>query len=613
MSLNLLDKLDDLDKVRIANYAKLYGCEEYVGNENYLADWANNNKRLYHLLGGELIIEKKVEFKKDYDILWAEIKKLSWDHPFFDLLDDLYYNYCREYKDIFFRDCGLSTIKTEELIQNKYLRKPFILSKKENKKPLKINTGMKLMRALAKVLDYLDADKELRTAFEDMRIKHSMIFNDATLTGILCISIHPLDFMTMSDNASDWSSCMSWTDDGCYRTGTVEMMNSNCVICAYLASDKENMIFDKTKINVPAYTWNNKKWRQLFYCTNDIILGGKAYPYQCKAITKEVLSILRVLAKKNWNVDYDYGIEKYQDMKHINSICRMEKTKDYRRFYPKKHNIVIDTKTMYNDFINAHDIDYWCIRNKVKKNLILNVSGPVPCIRCGDHSVVERYDYDDLDWIDKYEVSEYDDADYNTRYTAPKRLLCKSCITDYQCDICNAVEGVNISSPVIELHNELLLGRRTIKICKSCFFKSLYVCPTCNKPFIYRPLEYANKVIGLHESYDGTPKQLYKAKIDEINLYTRKNVLPNEILIFVECPTCIEKRRGKSTKYNLHWSLEDKYPMGIMTNIYNKRLSQEEFDKYNLDNMIKFTKDDFDTCKNGILTFTELVDLKTKN
>ena len=60
--LNLFDYLTELDNKRIENYIHLYGIEDdYIGNKTYLKYWAENNKKLFHLLGGKLI--HKIPFK----------------------------------------------------------------------------------------------------------------------------------------------------------------------------------------------------------------------------------------------------------------------------------------------------------------------------------------------------------------------------------------------------------------------------------------------------------------------------------------------------------------------------------------------------------------------
>ena len=90
----------------------------------------------------------------------------------------------------------------------------------------------------------------------------------------------------MSDNNEDWESCMSWTQGGEYRVGTIEMMNSPYVIVAYLKSH-HNLEW--------ADNWNSKKWRELYICSNDFVRSITGYPYKDEKITKLVLEKIREL------------------------------------------------------------------------------------------------------------------------------------------------------------------------------------------------------------------------------------------------------------------------------------------------------------------------------
>ena len=42
----------------------------------------------------------------------------------------------------------------------------------------------------------------------------------------------------MSDNDYGWDSCMGWMNEGEYRLGTVEMMNSPCIVVAYIDGEE---------------------------------------------------------------------------------------------------------------------------------------------------------------------------------------------------------------------------------------------------------------------------------------------------------------------------------------------------------------------------------------
>ena len=63
--LNLYDYLTPLDSKRIENYVTEWGIEDgYVGNDTYLSYWKENKKKLFHLLGGNLIIKRPFSYEK---------------------------------------------------------------------------------------------------------------------------------------------------------------------------------------------------------------------------------------------------------------------------------------------------------------------------------------------------------------------------------------------------------------------------------------------------------------------------------------------------------------------------------------------------------------------
>ena len=226
------------------------------------------------------------------------------------------------------------------------------------------------MKALGKIASAYGLNM---SNFEDFRIKVSQILNQKVLKGNLCLSIHPLDYVTMSDNNSDWSSCMSWMDNGCYRQGTVEMMNSPMVIVAYLTASEP--------MDVCGLEWNNKKWRELMIVNKDLITNIKSYPYFNSNLTKAALSLLRELAAKNlpeWN--FDETLRKYEPNEYVY-------VDDYKlMIYPSSN-------AMYNDFLNDpymnaayFNKDLYCYANADDDGYIrvcFNYSGKSECMGCG--------------------------------------------------------------------------------------------------------------------------------------------------------------------------------------------------------------------------------------
>lgn len=144
---------------------------------------------------------------------------------------------------------------------------------------IKVQEGQKLMRVLKQLADLAGVED-----FEFLRQDHSRILQKGKIEGELCLSIHPLDYITMSDNSNNWSSCMNWMYEGEFRLGTVEMMNSPYVVVAYLRSPDEEISWTSRG---ETYHHNSKTWRTLLIVDPDrAIISVKAYPYQHDELTK---------------------------------------------------------------------------------------------------------------------------------------------------------------------------------------------------------------------------------------------------------------------------------------------------------------------------------------
>jgi hypothetical protein len=216
--------------------------------------------------------------------------------------------------------------------------------------------GMKLM----KFLKYFAEKYDIMTEFEEYRLKYSQVMNDKKLKGNLVISIHPIDFATMSDNSNGWTSCMSWANKGGYRAGTIEMMNSPYVVVAYLESDTE--------------TYNerpSKKWRKLFIKTPELVCGVKGYPFENEELDEIVLRELSPADFKRTQFVLDHHVDK---------------------FYNLENEIKLEffTGYMYNDFYSLNKLTAY-IGPQVENysTIETNYSGPLICLCCGEGFVPE--------------------------------------------------------------------------------------------------------------------------------------------------------------------------------------------------------------------------------
>jgi len=229
---------------------------------------------------------------------------------------------------------------------------------------IKVTKGEKTMRVIGKLVR--NCFPSLTEEYERFRIAVSRLFNTSGLSGDLCLSIHPLDYMTMSDNEANWSSCMSWEDEGEYRCGTVEMMNSESVVVGYLKS--ENTVMEKGNAH-----WNSKKWRSLFIVTEGAIVSVKGYPYASDVLTKECLTWLKELYD---NCPVYNGHVLPEDVMTLDDSCISKFRTNY----------------MYNDFGTTTHYGYvsgdFC---KERYDTFL-YSGVLNCMSCGEPWDIDGYD-----------------------------------------------------------------------------------------------------------------------------------------------------------------------------------------------------------------------------
>ena len=132
-----------------------------------------------------------------------------------------------------------------------------------------IPKGMKITKAFKYFHLTPDDLKELQSVA-------SRLIQQDSVKGTLCLSVHPLDYLSMSENISNWRSCHSL--DGVYRNGCLSYMTDCSTIICYLRSD-EFVKLPNFPENIP---WNNKKWRMVLHFDgyNDICFTSRQYPFE---------------------------------------------------------------------------------------------------------------------------------------------------------------------------------------------------------------------------------------------------------------------------------------------------------------------------------------------
>ena len=339
-----------------------------------LREWDRQKPTLYKMFGDQFILNKKIEYNKPLNNLKNELR---------DKFND-YSNVCNKFRRTFDRllwenrialgydyDLLQCLMDVDKLINTEYDGDTFYVNSPDGK-PVKVQHGCKPMRLISKISRLYGMDLDLLTAFQN---EVSMVLNQKKLTGDLTISIHPMDYMTMSENDCDWSSCMNWSEPGCYCRGTVEMMNSPYVVVAYLNADRQ--------MRVPgSYNWSNKKWRELFIVTDQVITGVKGYPYQNEDLVKIVNSWLRDLAVANlgWKFDKNNVAYQHNDLFSYTDDCGN----------PHDARLQFRTNTMYNDF-GTIDYHYAILGTDLDSYKIhVDYSGEEECMVCG--SLTNEFD-----------------------------------------------------------------------------------------------------------------------------------------------------------------------------------------------------------------------------
>ena len=387
------ERLTDVDKVKIEKYITYYSGGEQDSTraplEYVLKPWDTaKSKYLSKLFGDELIITRHVKFHeseselcdKMYDTLYDDTRCLDFRRNIQSYFERLYEGVYWNSPEAIQKDFVYQLFDTWTLSQNavqdncRFYDRSRSFTLHIGDLDYKVPVGMKPMRVIAKIAEKLGIGIEIRadgiSDLEYFRRRHSLGLNTKSLEGNLCLSIHPLDYMTMSDNDCGWDSCMNWRCGGEYRQGTVEMMNSPCVVVAYLAADHPYVWGG-------GETWNSKKWRCLMVVDPEFIVNVKSYPYQNSSL--EQAAIAELAKMSGWGevtpVAYDY-LNKYNEYRQVGKLQEIN---------GRKIGVGFSTGCMYNDFSSA---DHYVVVNPQNDFDIVEhsyyYSGDSECVWCGD-------------------------------------------------------------------------------------------------------------------------------------------------------------------------------------------------------------------------------------
>lgn len=351
-------------------------------------------------------------------------------------------------------------IQDESLASNAFANSNTILVFDDGEK-YKINQGMRITKILAKFVEKYGS-ATIADQYEAFRIWHSTMLQNKYVDGTLCLSIHPLDFMTMSDNDNNWNSCMRWQDGGGdYRAGTVECMNSPYILVAYLHIPQHTMSWDND------HEWNSKQWRELFFINGDIMSEIYGYPFQDENLTNTVLMWIKELAATNLGLIYN--------SEEVNVAP------DHVFTLPDDTTVDFDITPewmMYNDIgrlskhrarINIDKVINASTGDKkwpLLRHYVTSYGGRMTCMCCGrvvDHNQVEH------------------------------NVFCDSCETVLTCACCN---------DVISEANAFYFVNRDVPYCEYCFNDTVEYDSLTEEPYCDEDITYIYWRLGMNSNGD---------------------------------------------------------------------------------------------------------------
>lgn len=381
MSIPINDIKEKFDKV--IQYSQ-YGIET-PNTENLFKNWSLNKEHFYYLFGNQCIWEypEKVSFELDNNTKQARVTDL------------IAYILCNEY----------STELADFIDQQK---KGFFDNKVVEEYVTKLNEIITKDTKLVKAFKYFIKDKEI---LNDLQSRASRIIQENKVEGRLCFSIHPLDYLSISETTHNWRSCHAL--DGEYRAGNLSYMMDNCTVVCYLKSEQD--------IKLPHFPddvpWNSKKWRVLLYFDShmDMCFAGRQYPFASnKGMDWIIQHCFDELFIENYNGGFarpcrwanwtDYMINSVFDEKNKIKM-------NFHNYIPFKDGLTLLTDVVenaagskqFNDVISSscYKPMYTCLKRQSlwdenfddlvpNKNTKITVGHPTYCLRCGDKEIMDE-------------------------------------------------------------------------------------------------------------------------------------------------------------------------------------------------------------------------------
>ena len=308
---------------------------------------------------------------------------------------------------------------------------------------IKIPKGSKLVKAFKHFI----SNKELLTEIQN---RASMLIQDDKIHGELCFSVHPLDYLSISENTYKWRSCHAL--DGEYRAGNLSYMGDKSTVVCYLkGEDNKKLPHFPNEVK-----WNSKKWRCLLFFSDSTkeIFYGRQYPMfsqEAMTLINFRLQEAKIIGTEYWSPPYCDYIESLQGDTGYWGFAT--------KYYPIRnrlfgiHDIIKDQSDLYfNDllrsscyipYITAADWDYG-------EKIQFNIGYEAKCLSCGEHEIHPGDNGSMLckncggdNWDSRTYWCDYcnDSHDEDDMYFIDGLCICENCLPKrtISCDFCGGI------------------------------------------------------------------------------------------------------------------------------------------------------------------------------
>ena len=429
------------DVAKVLRYSQGFHDITLSGVSKIIKEWFDNKKFFIDHMNGKLIyqLDKPVSFELDEK---AKREKLE---RFAEETDDHYNNHRLSN--------FLYNLKTSDFYENKTSEEYRCLG--FNRHELSIPKNFKVVKAFK----FFEQDED---KLKQLQSEASRIIQENVISGYLCFSVHPLDYLSLSENVHNWRSCHAL--DGEYRSGNLNYMVDPTTIICYLRADKQAILphFPEDVL------WNSKKWRVLLFLSNDrtMMFAGKPYPFSAKHGLQLIRSTLPTLNLGYWSDWRNSMVNSLTDeLSHSTYyFTRMIPLGSELRRFDK---VVKDGPDTYhfNDLLRSSTYaPIWSYRRRMHD--YWDVDGPNNT-GCSDHRTKVIVGKSCPCPICGSDVIAYTDS-----------MLCSSCASKYdlipedyyECEMCGSMT-----------HNDdlIYLDYSRISICPDCYNRETVKCQEC--------------------------------------------------------------------------------------------------------------------------------------